>query len=258
MNATIAAGKEVLGVSVASFEGSMTLVPTPFSINLQGNAKIFIFTVGSAYARTGYQNGYLYFSAGGWMTIVFAGIPIGTGSVAIDAWTNFNQFHFSGAASLELGWRKGTWWESCFTYVCCPNGQAYYGFNCWPWKVRRCPQCISVPPWDLILAGIYTEVGEFTNGKWGFKGNACILNGLYCSGFYIDTTGKMALGNVSAYQRVTLPFVEEHRALWEAYQAGQLQLAAWDKKISFTPAGEALVSVPIDRVCRPCRDPPRW
>ncbi len=245
VGATIAAGKQILGVSVASLDGTMTLVPSPFSLDLRGTAKIFVFNVGGAYARTGYRSGYLYFSAGGWITLAFGGIPFGTGSVAVDAWTNFSAFHMSGAASLEIGWRKGSWWQGCVTYICCPNGTIYYGVNCWPWRTHKCPVCISVPPWDLILAGVYAEVGEFTNGKWGFKANACILNGLYCTGLYVDTTGQMHLGNVSAYQRVTLPFVEESRQRWAAYQRGELQLAAWDEPVSFTPSGDALVTVPI-------------
>ena len=81
------------------------------------------------------------------------------------------------------------------------NGNIYNGFNCWPWRVHQCDGvCIYIPPWNMELGPIGVDVGEFTNGKWGFKGYAsmCIGNACGSIGFYVDTTGISSWATLTA------------------------------------------------------------
>ncbi len=106
--------------------------------------------------------------------------------------------------------------------------------------------CLNVPPIDLTLGHVAAEVGEFTNGQWGFKGTVDVL-GLGDVGFYIDESGNLDLGDVDYYVLLTPPQVQQARMAWEAAASGRQLPAGFaaPEGISFGPQGDIVVDVPI-------------
>ena len=109
------------------------------------------------------------------------------GQVALNAWSNETGFHFTGQGSLALILPKGLfvneWW-------------------------------LTFPPKDLELANVDVAVGEFTNGAWGFRGKGCVWK--FCTGFYVDTAGRLTFRDVDQYRLVTPPQLARAVAHWQA------------------------------------------
>ena len=233
---TIEAGKRVLNTAVLSADADTTLTTSPFHLTVLGTVKIFVFTVASAQADLDSSG----FSATLNVNIVYGIVPVGRGSVSVAAWSSYGNFHMTGSANLTIGWRTGDLFSQCVPYPCCS------------WSgCRWCNACISVPPFNMELANISAQVGEFTNGQWGFKGTASMdFAGVsYSVGFYIDTTGALIIGNVDSYQLVTRSTVEAGRELWQEAQASGATLAGrWqtpDGSLTFLDSGEVLAPVPV-------------
>ena len=67
------------------------------------------------------------------------------GQVALNAWNNETGFHFTGQGSLSLILPQGLFVKE---------------------------RWLTFPSGDLQLANVDAAVGEFTNGRWGFRGKA--------------------------------------------------------------------------------------
>ncbi len=221
VSAGLAAGKSIAGVSALSADATMTLQPSPFELALNGTVKVFIFQVGGASARLTSTR----FNAVLWVEMI-----VSRGSVTVDAWSDYRGFHFSGAGQMEVGIPKGQIWEGCVSGVSCSTE---YRRKCkWgacvkiPYTSCRTTQwCINVPSANLILSNVRIEAGEFTNGKWGFKGETCLSG--YCTGVYIDTGGAIAFGSsIRNYTRLTPSQLVRLRQLWAARDRGEISAAA--------------------------------
>ncbi|MCP4358769.1 MAG: DUF11 domain-containing protein [Chloroflexi bacterium] len=117
----------------------------------------------------------------------------------ITAWSD-DGFHMIGRLQWKVNIPKGSVFEGCINL----------GVD---------EICISVPPSNLSF-NIGAEFGEFKNGAgtvWGIKGWVTVMG--YTAGFYIDTTGKLAIGNVDKYQLITPPSVMQAKVLHEAMRA---------------------------------------
>ncbi|MBM4430590.1 MAG: DUF4397 domain-containing protein, partial [Chloroflexi bacterium] len=240
--ATVTAGPQVLGMSLASIQGTMDLRPyiegqQDFSLTIAGVMRLFALSIARQSATIAYGKGYMYFSSAGWAQ--FAALM--NGSYSVYAWQVDNRFHMTGSALLTLGVPKGILYQGCVPHPCCPNGNVCC---CWPWKYRTCYSCFSIPPSDWVQGNVGADLGEFSNGRWGFKGHACLLG--YCGGFYVDTQGKLDWGNVDSYVLVKAPFLAQARQRWLAQQEGQAVPASLEyERVRFTAAGDVLISVPV-------------
>ena len=112
--------------------------------------------------------------------------------------------------------------------------------RCWTTEL-----CVNIPPSDWILGRVGAEAGEFTNGKWGFKGYVSVLGINY--GFFIDTSGSLSFSNVDQYRLVTPAQVAQARLALAARQSGGLLPEGLDAPdyIAFEPDGDIIVDVPI-------------
>ena len=213
LSATVTAGPTIPIIDQAAMSviGTVTLQPyipsvQDFYAAIEGVFKIFVFDFEKRYASISAGDSGTGFTAGGWVALAPPSakwMKFGEGSVDVSAWTDYKKVYFTGSALLDIGWPVGSIWEGCTPYICCPDGDEYKVFNCWAWDTSECEMCISIPPWDMTLASAGVDVGKFTNGNWGFKGNACLNWGVqYCQGFYIDTEGNIDYGDVDSYTLV--------------------------------------------------------
>jgi len=208
---SIAAGRQIMGTSIVSADASATLDTSPFKLVLEGTVRVFIFSVGGARAAIDASS----FSATLWMDVFVA-----RGSVSVNAWSDWRGFHLTGSANFSIGFSKGSVVSECIAW----------------WL-----PCIYIPPFSVDLGGVGADVGEFTNGAWGFKGYANIL-GLITIGFYIDTRGNFSIGNVDGYRLITRAQVEQARRLW---LAAPDKTNLWSDILSFPEDDVVLVAVPV-------------
>ncbi len=240
----IAAGKQVMGVAVASAQAQATVTSDPFSLALSGTIKVFTFTVGGASASI--KPGQFYAKL--WINEVVI-----RGQAEVWAWSDTNGFHLSGKATMAVGVSKGSIYQDCWSWRCCPNGSAYKGYNCWPWKTHSCSACICIPPGDWTVGNAAVEVGEFSKPSggttWGFKGQVTILG--YTAAFYVDTNGSIKVGgDVDKYKLLTPVQLQAAQARWAAARAaGVIATGAdWldaETGVLFTADGEILVPVEV-------------
>ncbi len=208
----VQAGKSlpVLGPLV-TVDGSMSLQPSPFRIDLGGTIKVLVFEMANADATIVTQG----FKARIQTRQFFGFIPYTT-DVSITAFTRSGgKFTFAGSGRVAIEMKKGSFGEKCtdpFLFI-----PAF---------------CIPLPPFDLpTLAAARVEAGEFTNGLFGFKGLVNIL-GFGDAGFFVDEKGSLTFRNVDRFKLVTAPFVASARAAWQkAIAAGETvnAAAAWNE-----------------------------
>jgi len=241
---TVSAGKKIGNVSVVSFDADATINTNPFKLAIVGTVKVFVFTAAGASAEV---------DSAGFKATIWFNLFVAHGQVTVQAWSS-NGFHMTGSASITVGWKKGDIWQGCIPWVCCPNGKKYNGFNCWAWKTHKCDGvCISIPPWNMELGPVGADVGEFTNGKWGFKGYASMCVGDTCKsiGFYIDSSGTLKVGNVDSYRLVTRGDVTLARQQWQAAVArGEATGNDWKSpvgELTFLDSGDVLIPAPVTR-----------
>ncbi len=236
VSAGLAAGKNIGGVAALSADATMTMKPSPFELALDGTVKVFIFKVGGANAKLTATR----FNATLWLEMVVA-----RGSVTVDAWSDYRGFHFSGAGKMEVGIPKGQIWEGCTSGVSC---SVEYDRKCKLGVCVKIPKtkctttewCISVPPSNVTLGNVGIEAGEFTNGKWGFKGETCLSG--YCTGVYIDTGGAISFGSsIRNYTRLTPSQLAHLRQLWAARERGEISAAAAGELQGVTLAPETVI-----------------
>lgn len=226
---------------VLSFDGAMRLETSPFLLALNGTVKVFIVQVGGANARVTSTS----FHANLWVNLTIA-----RGSVTIDAWSDYRGFHFSGEGEFTIGIPRGAIFEKCAPVPVCKvswGKKCKWGI-CVPYPKPSCHTtdvCLSIPPGNLDLGEVAIEVGEFTNGAWGFKGEVCVLG--YCTGVYIDSDGNLDFGkSIREYKRLTPPQLAQARRAWEAERAGgpRPTAAVADPDILFA-ANETVIRVPV-------------
>jgi len=206
LGVTISGGPKVLGVSAISGDVDLGMQFNPFQLDLTGAINLFSIFKMAEMSATIRQD---LFSAS--LRVVQYWPPF-EGTASLTIWTN-DGFHLVGRATLTLGFSKG-----CFGEVCVP------GIG-WP--------CVDLPPFDLRLADIGAEFGEFVKDGgtvWGLKVWVTIgisaLDLTVTVGVYFDASGGFHVGNVDEYHTVTPPTVAQARALWQAMQAGEVSAAA--------------------------------
>ena len=125
------------------------------------------------------------------------------GRASLTAWTDDGSFHLVGRVTMALVIRKGLIDDTVF----------------------------DIPPYDVRLAEVGAEFGEFHKGNgtvWGLKGWASVLS--FKVGFYIDTGGGIDVGNVDKYRLITPPQVQQMRAL--AARGDKAALSAEDLRLA--------------------------
>ena len=246
MGVEIAAGKQVAGVAVLSASANAYVISDPFELGLSGSIKVFVFTVGGANAVIKANS----FKATLWLDIIVA-----RGSITVAAWSDTRGFHLTGSAVFQVGIPKGKIFSSCVpgfdcstTWVRPCSCKWYRAWCCVYVPIVKCwstAWCVSIPPSDWILGQVGADAGEFTNGKWGFKGYVTILGATY--GFFVDTSGYLSFSNVDQYRLVTPAQVAQARLALAARQsAGAFPpVAGALDYLSFEPDGDIVVQVPI-------------
>ena len=213
----IQAGKSlpVLGPIVA-VNGSMSMRPSPFQLDLGGTIKVLIFEMARADATIVTQG----FKARIKTNSFFGFIPYTT-DVSITAFTRSGgQFTFAGSGRVAIEMKKGAFGKSCTPAV------KVFGVTIFP------AICLQLPPFDLpTLAAARVEAGEFTNRDFGFKGVVSVL-GFGSAGFFVNDRGSLTFRNVDSFKLVTPPFLAAARAAWQkAIQSGEVvnAAAAWQE-----------------------------
>ncbi len=210
LGVTVAGGPELLGVRAIEGSVDLGLQFNPFQMDMVGGISLFSIFKLAQMSATLRPN---YFSAS--LHIVQIWPPF-EGNASLTIWTD-GGFHLVGHATLTLGFSKGALGRGCVPVIE------------WP--------CIDLPPFDLRLAEVGADFGEFVkdNGTtWGLK--AWVTVGVFALhltvtlGVYFDTSGHFALGNVDKYQTVTPPSVMLARALWNDIQNGRRPLASLSKE----------------------------
>jgi len=231
LGVTIAAGPQVLGVRAFTGDVDLGLQFNPFQMDMAGAISIFsIFKMAEMQATV--RQG--LFSAT--LRVVQIWPPF-EGEASITIWTN-SGFHLVGRATLTLGFDKGALGKTCIPVVE------------WP--------CTELPPFDMRLAEVGADFGEFVNDEgtvWGLKAWVTIgvlaVDWTFTVGVYFDASGELTVGNVDEYQTVTPPTVFRARALWDAVQHGNRltgSLSAEERDILRTYAfgqNEIYVAVPV-------------
>ena len=184
---TISVGFSVASSVPAMFRANAdgTLVTKPFSLAASGTFWMFSDLIrGDASTR---------FTANSFSATVHLTVGIVRGEVSVNAWSDRGQFHFTGYGKVAVALTKGSI------------------LNVW---------FLKLPPRDMEFGGVDVAVGEFTNGKWGIRGRVCMQG--YCVGAFVDSTGKLSLGNVDQYQLIPPPRFAQARKAWLAKERGEI------------------------------------
>jgi hypothetical protein len=233
----IQAGKSLPVVGpIVSVEGSMSLRPRPFQLDLGGTIQVLVFEMANADAKIVAQG----FKAR-IQTRSFVGFIPYTTDVSITAFTRSGgQFTFAGSGRVAIEMKKGSFGEKCS-----PPLIGLFGETLFP------AICIQLPPFDLpTLASARVEAGEFTNRDFGFKGVVDVL-GFGSAGFFVNDRGSLTFRNVDRFRLITPPFLASARALWqEALRTGATVNAAATNGVTFLQdaAGQdsgVLIDIPL-------------
>ncbi|MBN1890318.1 MAG: DUF4397 domain-containing protein [Thermoflexales bacterium] len=245
---SLTAGPTLFGMSVLSGDLDTTLTTDPFSLVMLGTIKLFSIQVGGADAKITSNS----FSANLWIDMKYL-----QGKLAVNAWSDTRGFHLTGSAQLTLAIDKGSIASYCVPVPHCSTSWVH-GRTCWGrrwWRtcvnwsypVVSCwleDTCVTIPPWNIHYS-VGVDVGEFSNGAWGFKGYVTILGANY--GFYIDSRNNIVFGNVESYRLVTPATVLKAQRAAKLRAAGAElpdSLREFDY-IRLNAAGEIVIDVPI-------------
>ena len=114
-------------------------------------------------------------SCAAWSTVCLDHHPLDpTCTSTCSDWDTQTKFHFTGSASCQVGFEQGELWSgSILPYPChcrwCRKWIFYYPCCSWCWVT------IDIPPFDIWLAGVGAQFGEFTGDRWGLKGTVSFL-----------------------------------------------------------------------------------
>lgn len=190
---SIEAGKSlpVIGPVVA-MEGSMGFQPRPFELDLGVALSVLSVDVARANAAITTRS---------FRTSVRFQALFYNGSVSITAFTRNGRSTFTGSGRLAIEIKKGSIVES----------------KCTRFIFRICSP--AIPPFSVgPLASFGADVGEFTNGRFGFKGSVRVLF-FGTHGFFVDDRGRLTFRNVNRFNLVSGPRVAEARAAWAMARA---------------------------------------
>lgn len=217
---TIEAGKSLPVVGpILSMEGSMGFQPRPFQLDLGIALSMLSIEIARADASI---------TTTSFRTTVRFEAFFYNGTATINAFTRNGRATFTGSGRVAIEVKKGSIVEA---------GECFLG-------IFICPP--AIPPFDTgELAAVGADVGEFTNGKFGFKGFVRILG--LTHGFYIDEAGDFSFSNVDNFKLVSPPLVAAARAAWQAALAkGEtVNAAAADREYTFFDAGNGQTGVII-------------
>ncbi|MDA0244329.1 MAG: Ig-like domain-containing protein [Chloroflexi bacterium] len=238
-------GLQISGISgTVSLRPDMQFVKIAVKITtIKGGDKLFALTVGATlfwepewgFDLTGEAKVFKVLDVGGFKASVrsdqmsFEGYVqsvVLKGEVRFYAWWPDGKFHFSGSGRMQLGVEKGALFSKCVdTFL--------FG-----------ERCVSIPPTDMRVGGVGVEGGEFTNGRYGFKGYVEIIRKQY--GFFVSEDG-FDVGGVNSYTIATPPDIELARQQWQE-QRGMVEagLLAWDSPFSFPNDNTLALEVRID------------
>lgn len=235
----IEAGKElpVIG-KVIRLDGDMDLKVNPFKLDLSVAVKVLTFEMSKTKATIEKDR---------FKTTIEVHSVFTHGTASINAWSTDGQFHFTGSGSLKLALVKGSIAQTCQSFPCRCQTCWALGFIPYPCNCKRCSICISVPPINQDFAGVGVDVGEFTNGRYGFKGYLSVVG--QTVGFFIDENGKLNLGNVDRYHLIAGPTVAAaHQAWVKSLQANMTVNAAAFAPYTFLDAnagGGVIINTPL-------------
>ncbi len=231
LGVTVTGGPTVFGVAAISGDVDLGLQFNPFELDMEGAISLFSIFKMAEINATIRKN---FFSAD--LHIVQIWPPF-EGEASLTVWTD-DGFHLVGRATLTLGLDKGALGTACVPVIQ------------WP--------CVDLPPFDMRLAEIGAEFGEFVKDEgtvWGLK--AWVTVGIFALdltvtiGVYFDAGGDFHIGNVDEYHTVTPPSVARARRLWQDARAGKIpagSLSASDREILRTysfQGDDIYVSVPV-------------
>ena len=218
---TIEAGKSLPVIGpILAMEGDMGFQPRPFQLDLGVALSLLSVEIARAEATVTTRS----FRASVRIEALFY-----NGTATINAFTRNGKATFTGSGRLALEIKEGSIVEA---------GECFLG-------VFVCPP--AIPPFDSgELAAVGADVGEFTNGKFGFKGFVEVLI-FGTHGFYIDEAGTFSFSDVDNFQLVSPPQVAAARAAWNAALAkGEtVNAAAADREYTFFDAGNGQTGVII-------------
>jgi hypothetical protein len=187
---TIEAGKSLPVIGpVLAMEGSMGFQPRPFELDLGVALSVLSVDIARANASITTRS---FRTSVRFQAIFF------NGSVSINAFTRNGRSTFTGSGRLAIEIKKGS----------------IVGRKCTRFIFRICSP--PIPPFSVgPLASFGADVGEFTNGSFGFKGSVRILF-FGTHGFFVDHRGRLTFRNVNRFNLVSGPRVADARADWLA------------------------------------------
>ena len=239
LEVTIEAGKRIPAINKPAIyvDGSMQVDISP-AFKLDVNAALYVLSFKIAQAQATVTE--TSFRANIRIDAVFI-----HGEAWIHAWSTDDQFHFTGGGKLTVGLKKGSISDSCIPLPCGLKICKKWGIP-YPCGVKLCDVCIPIPPVDFNLASAGAQFGEFTNGRYGFKGwiEVPVFGSL---GFYVDEEGDIDFGSNSQYQLVQGPAVRSAYARWrnaELQKRGE-QATGFFQVWEEIPQGELSTSVSL-------------
>ncbi|MBX3052318.1 MAG: cadherin domain-containing protein [Caldilineaceae bacterium] len=229
VDVTVEAAKRIPAINkpALSMEGTMQVDISPqFQVDLSGALYVLSFKIAEAQAVVNERS----FRAEVSISAVFI-----HGNAWIHAWSADDSFHFTGGGNISVGLKKGSIDNSlCIPYPCGIKTCSWGLFD-GPCGVKFCEACVPIPPFSLTLASGGAQFGEFTNGRYGFKGwiDVPVAGSV---GFYVDEEGDIDFGNNNQYQLVTGPSVRAAYTHWrndELQKRGQPAefIQPWDASI---------------------------
>ena len=202
----IEAAKKLPGIGpVIDLDGTMDLKLNPtFRLDLGVALNVLSFEIARADATV---------TKSSFSTTININAVILHGTASINAWSTDGKFHFTGSGRMAIEVRKGSISETCTPFPCGCNTCWKWGFIPYPCGCGNCPLCISFPPFNTgRLAEVGVDVGEFTNGRYGFKGFVGVLG--QSVGFYVDENGNLSFSNIERYQLIQGPTVAAAHQAW--------------------------------------------
>ncbi len=149
-------------------------------LGLRGSLKVLVFDAANAALSISQSNGLQ-----GSVDITYPPpYPI-SGAASLHVWKAGGEFHFTGSATVSIGFKKGSWYQDCWS-VCL--------WSCYS-------VCVNVPPLDFTMAEAACELGEFcvdgncASTVYGFKGTASALDGWWEESFFLDVSGSLSYGD---------------------------------------------------------------
>ncbi|MDQ3249501.1 MAG: DUF4397 domain-containing protein, partial [Chloroflexota bacterium] len=187
---TIEAGKSLPGIGpILALEGTMGFQPRPFQLDLGVALSLLSIEIARADATI---------TASSFRTSIRFEALFYNGSATITAFTRNGRATFTGSGRVALEIRKGS----------------IVGPKCIRIIFEICTP--PIPPFGTgELAAVGADVGEFTNGLFGFKGFVKILI-FGTHGFFVDERGSLTFRDVNRFNLVSAPTVAAARAVWAA------------------------------------------